>query len=279
MSCKPLKGVLRGESRLAGKLSSSRVLGPDGLYFDGQFSGVATGIYRQNIIQKNQFQDVLESLRLQHQPQHWASWALDGSLEEDREQFPLGMDGGWEWADVGSRKAVKFDGSASAGLMYGTDEDFQWAHETRIFTMGGWLMPTGEAVNDFLIATNAANRAAAPGFSLYRNYASVRPVLDIPSVEGLSRFSPNMMISGLTPLFYVMTGNGTGGIYRAFVNGAFIANISIYGNPIVGHSYDPLTIGWRSTATIWNAFATSAILTDAEIYRLYVAGLNDIQVF
>lgn len=48
MSCKPLKGVLRGESRLVGKLASSRVLGPSGVYIDGSFQGKANGYYVDN---------------------------------------------------------------------------------------------------------------------------------------------------------------------------------------------------------------------------------------
>lgn len=250
---------------------------PSGIWNGGQNEGLATGIYRDNILQKNQFQQVLESLRIQHQPEHFASWALDGSLEEDGGRFPLNMDDGWEFVDVGPRKAVKFDGSNAAGLRYGTDEDFQWVHEERVFTVGVWFWPPSLG-NYRIIGTNDAASTTTPGFSLYDS--SGRPYTDLPYDTNYQRYSPSVTFRELLPKFYVWTGTGTGGFYRFWLNGFEVLNpVAIAGAPRLGHSYDPFTIGWRSVDTVWNAFATSQVLTAAEIYRLYVAGLNDIQVF
>lgn len=262
VSRREIVGSVRGPAKISGVVERG---GP-----------IVDGIYSGGVRQVRQFQDVLESLRVQHQPQHWASWALDGSLEEDRDQFPLGMDGGWQWVDVGPRKAVKFDGSNAAGLYYGTNEDFAWVHEGRIFTLAAWFFPMQDSLGTRLLGTNDPQSTTTTGFSASVNLNG-RPTFYIPNATGLTQLIANFTRLGAQPTFHVWVADGSS--WAHYLDGTFTQGGILGGDPRVGPSRDPLTIGWRSNATIWNVFTTNAILTDAEIYRLYVAGMNDIQVF
>lgn len=269
MTCKITARVqrvenLRGRVTLAEQITASvpRLAGP-----------IVDGWYQDGVRQVRQFQQVLEQLRVQHQPQHWASWALDGSLEEDAGRFPLNMRGGWEFVDVGPRKAVKFDGSNSAGLYYGTDEDFQWVHEERVFTVGVWFSPVEGALATRLLETNGPQSTTTPGFSARVN-STGRGDFDVPNSTGLTRFIANLTIMGARPTLHSWTSDGE--VWGFYLNGNFVIGGLVGGLPRTGPSRDPLTIGWQSNATIWNAFTTSQALTDAEIYRLYVAGMQEL---
>lgn len=264
VSRRELRGVVRPPSELSGIV-------------ERRGSPIVDGWYSGGVRQTRQFQQVLEELRLQHQPKHWASWALDGSLEEDAGRYPLGMAGGHSWTDVGPRRAVKFDGSNGAGLYYGTDEDFAWVHEERVFTVGGWFVSEEYASTQrHIIGTNSGTSTTQNGFAGFN--AQGRAYFDLPHDSNFQRFVSGAIFRGVGNIFfYVWTGTGTGGRYNDFVQGIQGSDgQDIAGTPRTGHTWLPLVIGYRSPLTVWNCFITSQVLTDAEIYALYVAGMQEL---
>lgn len=247
---------------------------PSGIWNGGNNEGLATGIYRQNIIQTRQLQDVLESLRVQHNPQHWASWALDGSLEEDRGQFPLIQSFGYKWVNVGPRKAPDMLGDATSGLVYGTNQDFRWVTEGRVVTMGAWVKNPFPGSNSILTTAGGLGTSQT-GFNLFQ--ATNVAYLDYKNSDNFQRFSNKNTGIANTPVFVVWQMDGIQSI--PYMDGRERARQAITGTPRIGPTFSPFSIGWRSPVTIWNAFITNQLLTEQEIYRLYVAGLNDIQTF
>src|SRR5699024_10347142 len=144
--------------------------------------------------------------------------------------------------------------------------------------IGAWLAPVEYASVQRLIGTNDPASTTQPGFAGYKSNG--RSYFDLPHTTSFQRhISVAVVRPESLPQFYVWTGTGTGGEYRDYYNGILSNFSTVAGTPRIGHSYDPLTIGYRSTNTIWNAFITSQVLTDAEIYDLYVAGMQELMWF
>lgn len=286
MSCKPLKGVLRSERRLVGKLASSRVLGPDGLYFDGSFEGVATGIYRDNVQQTHQFQDVLEELRVQHNPEHWASWALDGSLEEDRGQFPIvHQSPRLAWVPVGNRLGLSGTlNQGEFGFQCGTNTDFNYVHNEREFTVGLWANTKSIPVDVNLMGTNISSSTGRPGFTIFRVRGAGQIYLDMVG-ESYNRFATRTGVFDHPEFIVIRNFPAPANSLTTFSAAQPVGLAQPSGPGDFGDAFQPMSfLQGRSNPDfvppiILNAFATNHILTDAEIYRLYVAGMADIMTF
>lgn len=257
----------------------------NGIYIDGHWIENATGLYLNNIrqpfsdgiyingqLQTDQFQQVLEIVRTIHAPEHWASWKLDGSFEEDNGQFPIGDVAQANFAPMGRRQVVQFGGSGSR-LSYGNTSDFKWMHESRVFTAGAWFV-TPDQRSARLISTNENRATVENGFSFYNNAGRI--YLDMPSATATNRQTSNVLL-GFTPKFYTIVSHGTGA--DMYINGIYSNTVAYAGGARAGDSYTPLTFGFDCTCTLWNVFLTDAQLDQDEVYSLYQAGLNDIQAF
>ncbi len=267
MTCKITAKVqrvesLRGRVTLEEQITASvpRLAGP-----------IVDGWYAGGVRQQRQFQQILESLRVQHQPQHWASWALDGSLEEDGGRLPLVHSNLVEFVPMGARMAAQFGGVGSSA-MYGTEEDFAYLHREQIFTLAGWFLSPGNASLSLIAGTTDA--AARTGVRVFDS--SGRPYSDIVSAPGAYvRFTPSITFNGVKPRFYVLSGTAAGIDY--YMQGILGQSREPSPHAGVGPSHLPFTIGLNAPNTIiWNVFATDAVLSDEEIYRLYLAGMQEL---
>lgn len=266
MTCKITARVMRVES-LRGRVtleehitaSVPRLAGP-----------IVDGWYEGGVRQVRQFRTLINELHDLHQPEHFGFWPLDGSLEEDAGRLPLVHSNLVDFIQRGGREVAQF-GGVGASAMWGTENDFRFLHETRVFTMGVWFQ--GSANSNLLIGTT--DSAAQPGARIF--HASNRPYFDVVTPAGYSRFTPNISTTRNHPSFYVVVGTGNELWFWAD------KELSSHSPFAVTHALSPvpnrlpLTIGLNAPDTlIWNAFATSQVLTDAEIYRLYVAGMQEL---
>lgn len=271
VSRREIVGSVRGPAKISGVVERG---GP-----------IVDGIYSGGVRQVRQFQDVLESLRVQHQPEHWASWALDGSLEEDAGRFPLvHQSPRLEWVQVGNRLGLSGAlNNVELGVSYGTVEDFSYVHNEREFTIGFWVNTKNLPANTYLFGTNITAQTL-PGFTIFKVAPRGAHYLYL---YGNSLSQMNITTGVFDHFEFVVARN-----FPAPANSLTLftaaqpllsGNISAPGD--FGNSFGPLSflrgnsVGSQVSPIILNAFCTNHILTDAEIYRLYVAGLNDIQVF
>lgn len=262
-----LSGQIQGPPKLQGSVALGAPI-VDGWYSDG-------------VRQTRQFQQVLEELRLQHQPEHWASWALDGSLEEDAGRFPIvHQSPRLEWVPVGNRLGLS--GALEhneIGLQHGTSSDFNYVHNEREFTVGLWVNSKTLPVDMILLGTNISNPITQAGFSFLKIRTSGQIRIRL---YGDSIYQPAMNTGVFDHPEFIVA--------RCFPAPANSISLFSAAQPIAtgqppppgeyGDSFEPMSFlrgaNGMDPPVIFNAFCTSQVLTDAEIYRLYVAGMADL---
>lgn len=268
----------------------------NGIYVNGRWVENATGLYENNVKQvfengvyiggerqTNRFQDVLEELRLEHDPEHWASWALDGSLEEDRGQFPIvHQSPRLEWVPVGGRLGLSGTlNNAELGFQCGTNSDFNYVHNEREFTIGLWANTKNLPTTADILGTNMSSQLSR-GFTFFK--VEPRGAYYI-YLYGDSLWQANATTGVFDHFEFVVIRNfpSLANSYNLFAAAQPILSSNMTPSGDFGDSFGPMGFLRGRTGIvppiILNAFATNHVLTDAEIYKLYQAGLNDIQTF